>query len=120
MKRSLSIAMVGTRGAPAHYGRFETAVEEIGVRLADRGHQVRVYCRTGNSDVTGTYRVMELVTLPALRQRSLETLSHTGLSAFHLAAHRTDGAFLFTAANSPFLPVFRAARLPVATHLGGL
>ena len=53
--------MVGTRGAPAHYGGFETAVEEIGVRLADRGHQVRVYCRTGNSDVTGTYRGMELV-----------------------------------------------------------
>lgn len=63
---------------------------------------------------------MELVTLPALRQRSLETLSHTGLSAFHLAAHRTDVAFLFNAANSPFLPVFRAARIPVATHVDGL
>lgn len=120
MKHSLSIAMVGTRGAPAHYGGFETAIEEIGVRLADRGHQVRVYCRTGNSDVTGTYRGMELVTLPALRQRSLETLSHTGLSALHLAAHRTDVAFLFNAANSPFLPIFRAARIPVATHVDGL
>ncbi len=120
MKRSLSIAMVGTRGAPAHYGGFETAVEEIGVRLADRGHQVRVYCRTGNSDVTGTYLGMELVTLPALRQRTLETLSHTGLSTLHLAVHRTDAAFLFNAANSPFLPVIRAARIPVATHVDGL
>lgn len=117
---SLSIAMIGTRGAPAHYGGFETAVEEIGVRLAERGHHVRVYCRTGNSEVTGSYRGMELVTLPALRQRTLETLSHTGLSVFHLAAHRTNAAFVFNAANSPFLPVLRAARIPVATHVDGL
>lgn len=120
MSRSLSIAMVGTRGAPARYGGFETAVEEIGVRLVDRGHGIRVYCRSGNSDVTGEYRGMELVTFPALRHRSLETLSHTGLSTFHLALHRTDAAFLFNAANSPFLPVLRAARVPVATHVDGL
>ncbi|WP_108718064.1 DUF1972 domain-containing protein [Miniimonas sp. S16] len=112
--------MVGTRGAPAHYGGFETAVEEIGSRLAANGHRVRVYCRTGNSEITGTYRGMELVTLPALRQRTLETLSHTGLSAFHLLAHRTDAAFLFNAANAPFLPVLRAARVPFATHVDGL
>lgn len=120
MTRPLSIAMVGTRGAPAHYGGFETAVEEIGTRLVDRGHKVRVYCRTGNSDVTGSYRGMELVTLPALRQRTLETLSHTGLSALHLARHRTDVAFVFNAANAPFLPLIRAARIPVATHVDGL
>ncbi|MFT3945106.1 MAG: DUF1972 domain-containing protein [Ancrocorticia sp.] len=120
MKSSLSIAMVGTRGVPARYGGFETAIEEIGVRLADRGHRVRVYCRTGNSEVKDSYRGMELVTLPALRQRSLETLSHTALSTVHLAAHRTDVGFIFNAANSPFLPIFRAARIPVATHVDGL
>lgn len=116
----LSIAMLGTRGVPARYGGFETAVEEVGRRLADRGHMVRVYCRSGNSDVGRTYRGMELVTLPALRQRSLETLSHTGLSAFHLLMHRTDVALMFNAANAPWLPVLRAARVPVATHVDGL
>ncbi|MGO1279768.1 MAG: DUF1972 domain-containing protein, partial [Cellulosimicrobium funkei] len=40
--------MVGTRGVPARYGGFETAVEEVGSRLAARGHRVRVYTRTGN------------------------------------------------------------------------
>ena len=34
---TLRIAMVGTRGVPARYGGFETAVEEVGRRLADRG-----------------------------------------------------------------------------------
>ena len=31
----MRIAMVGTRGVPARYGGFETAVEEIGRRLAE-------------------------------------------------------------------------------------
>ena len=117
----LSIAMVGTRGVPARYGGFETAVEEIGARLADRGHAVRVYCRSGNGEHEASeHRGMRLVTRPALRHRALETLSHTGLSVAHLVRHRTDVAFVFNAANAPFLPLLRAARIPVATHVDGL
>lgn len=117
----LRIAMVGTRGVPARYGGFETAVEEIGRRLADRGHEVRVYCRSHELDAEGgTYLGMERVTLPAMRRRSLETLSHTGLSVGHLLGHRVDAAFVFNAANAPLLPVLRAARIPVATHVDGL
>lgn len=119
--RPLSIALVGTRGVPARYGGFETAVEEVGRRLAERGHRVRVYCRSGNFDeAMASYRGMSLVTLPAARRRSLETLTHTGLSVAHLATHRTDVAIVFNAANAPWLPVLRAARIPVATHVDGL
>lgn len=113
--------MLGTRGVPARYGGFETAVEEVGSRLVDRGHDVRVYCRTGNDDgVEETYRGMSLVTLPAMRRRCLETLSNSGLAATHLATHRTDVAFVFNAANAPVLPLLRSARIPVATHVDGL
>nr|WP_179722681.1 DUF1972 domain-containing protein [Petropleomorpha daqingensis] len=115
--------MVGTRGVPARYGGFETAVEEIGRRLADAGHRVVVYCRTGADDDAPRperHLGMELVHLPAARKRSLETLSHTALSVGHLVRHRTDVAFVFNAANSPLLPVIRAARIPVATHVDGL
>ncbi len=121
MAATLSIAMVGTRGVPARYGGFETAVEEVGSRLAARGHRVRVYTRTGNTeDVVREHLGMEVVTAGALRSRSLETLSHTAVSVAHLVAHRTDAAFVFNAANAPFLPLLRAARIPVATHVDGL
>ncbi|GLW99543.1 glycosyl transferase [Microtetraspora sp. NBRC 16547] len=63
---------------------------------------------------------MRLVHLPALRHKVLETLSHTALSVGHLLAHRTDVALVFNAANSPLLPLIRAARIPVATHVDGL
>ncbi|GAB3160489.1 glycosyltransferase [Myceligenerans halotolerans] len=121
--RPLRIAMIGTRGVPARYGGFETAVEEIGSRLAARGHHVRVYCRRPEQQDASdppVYLGMERVVLPALRRRSLETLSHTALSVGHLVAHRTDAAIVFNAANAPLLPVLRAARIPVAMHVDGL
>lgn len=119
----MRIAMVGTRGVPARYGGFETAVEEVGRRLADRGHRVVVYCRTvpaAAQPPPARHLGMELVHLPAARTRSLETLSHTTLSVGHLLMHRTDAAIVFNAANAPLLPALRAARIPVATHVDGL
>lgn len=118
---ALHIALVGTRGVPARYGGFETCVEEVGRRLVERGHRVRVYCRTADpSTRENSYLGMELVHRPAVHSRSLETLSHTGLSVAHLLGHRVDAAVVFNAANAPWLPVLRAARIPVATHVDGL
>jgi glycosyltransferase involved in cell wall biosynthesis len=117
----LRIALVGTRGVPARYGGFETAVEEVGRRLVEAGHDVVVYCRTAAGEPRPeTHLGMQLVHLPALHRRSLETLSHTGLSVAHLLAHRVDAAIVFNAANAPWLPLLRAARIPVATHVDGL
>ena len=122
----MKIALVGTRGVPARYGGFETCVEEVGRRLADRGHDVVVYCRTARStdgsppDKPKTYLGMRLVHLPALRSRAAETLSHTTLSVLHLALRRATVAIVFNAANAPLLPVVRMGRIPVATHVDGL
>ena len=116
----LSIAMVGTRGVPAAYGGFETAVEEVGRRLVTRGHRVTVYTRNAEQRIP-EHLGMDLVHLPALSQKQLETLSHSALSSLHLLLrNRPDVAFLFNAANAPFLPMLRAARLPTALHMDGL
>lgn len=115
----MHVAMLGTRGVPAQYGGFETAVDEIGARLVSMGHRVTVYCRNPHQSLT-THRGMELVNLGALRRRSLETLSHTGLSVAHMLAHRPDAAVLFNAGNAPYLPVLRAARIPTSVHMDGL
>lgn len=119
-KVGLTLAMVGTRGVPAAYGGFETAVEEVGWRLAERGHRVRVYTR-GSAETAKQYLGMQVVHLPAIPSKQLETLSHTGLSALHLVSRRRpDAAFVFNAANSPFLPLLRARGVPVALHMDGL
>lgn len=119
----MRIALVGTRGVPARYGGFETCVEEVGRRLAASGHHVVVYCRRAEGDEApppDEYLGMHLVHLPAARRRAAETLTHTAASVAHLVAHPVDAVVLFNAANSPLLPLIRARRLPVATHVDGL
>lgn len=122
--RPLRVAFMGTRGVPAHYGGFETAVEEVGRRLAAAGHDVVVYCRNGNSGQKrdpDRYLGMQLVHLPASRRKSLETLSHTILSALH--AWRTptyDAVIVCNAANSLVLPLLHLRGIPVAVHVDGL
>lgn len=118
--KPLTIAMVGTRGVPAAYGGFETAIEEVGRRLAERGHKVIVYTR-GSERREGEYLGMRVVHLPAIPLKQVETLSHTGLSTLHLMfRRRPDATFVFNAANSPFLPLLRLRRAPVALHMDGL
>jgi glycosyltransferase involved in cell wall biosynthesis len=117
----MRIAMVGTRGVPARYGGFETCVEEVGKRLVKAGHEVVVYCRGCSEDERlSEYEGMKLVHLPAMRKKSLETLSHTAASTLHLLGHRVDVALVFNAANAPFVPLMRARGIPVATHVDGL
>ncbi|MGH8961447.1 MAG: DUF1972 domain-containing protein [Jatrophihabitantaceae bacterium] len=118
----MRVALVGTRGVPARYGGFETAVEQVGLRLVKAGHEVVVYCRkTESSEPPPTeYEGMKLVHLPAMRKKSLETLSHTAASVAHLMRHPVDAAIVFNSANAPFVPVLRARGIPVATHVDGL
>ena len=111
---------MGTRGVPASYGGFETAVEEIGKRLASRGHEVTVYCRNPGQTIT-EYEGMQLVNLPAVRHRMAETLSHTSLSAARaIIKDKPDVALVLNAGNAPLLKPLKAAGIPVAVHLDGL
>jgi glycosyltransferase involved in cell wall biosynthesis len=109
--------MVGTRGVPAMYGGFETAVEEIGTRLVGLGHDVRVYCRNRGQSAT-EYRGMELVNLPALRLKATDTLTHAALSLLHCRRHPVDAIAVFNAANAPLRRL--AGATPCAIHVDGL
>lgn len=115
----MRIALIGTRGAPARYGGFETAVEEIGARLADAGHEVVVYCRNPGQHLT-RHRGMELVNLPALRAPGLETLSHSFLSALHQQRRPSTAAIVFNAANAPLLPLLHRRGIPVGLNVDGV
>ena len=117
----MKLAILGTRGVPANYGGFETLAEELGRRLADRGHDVTVYGRRGFVDPSlGNYRGMRLVVLPSIRTKHLETVTNTLLSALHAAFARFDAVLICNAANSPFIPILRWTGIPVAINVDGL
>lgn len=111
---------MGTRGVPASYGGFETAVEEIGKRLVARGYDVTVYCRNPGQTIT-EYEGMRLVNAPALRHRMAETLSHTTISTAHaIIWDQPDVVLLLNAGNAPLLQPLKLAGIPTAIHLDGL
>lgn len=81
----MRVAFIGTRGVPATYSGFETCVEQVGRRMVERGHEVIVYCRSGHySTRPAEHLGMQLRYLPAVKQKHLETLSHTALSTVRL------------------------------------
>ncbi len=76
----LKIAFIGARGVGGTYSGIETYYEEVGSRLAARGHEVTAYCRTYFTPETDSYRGIRVRRLPSLRSKHLETLSHSVLS----------------------------------------
>src|SRR3979411_3228873 len=85
----MKIAILGTRGIPASYSGFETAAEQLASRLAQRGHEVVVYCRPHVVDRRlKEWKGARLVHLPTLRNKYLDTFTHTFLSALHARRHQ--------------------------------
>lgn len=117
----MRIAFIGTRGVPARYGGFETCAEELGRRLADRGHDIRVYCRRSPSRPRlSSYLGMKLIHLPAFKLRSLETLSHVFLSLLHALGKNNDIILVFNYASSPLLAVPAWLGRKIVLHMDGM
>ena len=114
----MRIALLGTRGIPASYGGFETFAEEISVRLAERGHEVTVYCRERHP--AARYRGVRLQYLPTIRHKYFDTLAHTCISTLHLLGHRVDAALYCNGANAIFTLWPRPFGMPVALNVDGL
>jgi glycosyltransferase involved in cell wall biosynthesis len=103
--RRLRIAMVGQRGVPATFGGVERHVEELGSRLAERGHEVTVYGRTNYVRERRTeYRGMHVRNLPTVNSKHLDAIVHSGISTLDAMFRGTDVVHYH--AIGPGLPSF--------------
>jgi glycosyltransferase involved in cell wall biosynthesis len=85
--RSLRIAMIGQKGVPATFGGIEHHVQEIGARLAGRGHQVTIFCRRNYSpEERAEFMGMRLRHLPTVGTKHLDAITHS--AAATIAAMR--------------------------------
>ena len=114
----MRIALLGTRGIPANYGGFETFAEELSVRLAERGHQVTVYCREKYS--SKCYRGVHLQYLPTIRHKYFDTVAHTALSTLRVLFQRFDVLLYCNAANAIFTLLPRVLGMPTVLNVDGL
>ncbi len=117
----MKIAFIGTRGVPASYSGFETCVEELGSRLARRGHEVTVYCRPHHVRYPlPAYRGMRLVKLPTVQNKYLDTIVHATVSSLHALTQRYDIAFYCIAGNSPVAWIPRIVGQRTVINVDGL
>lgn len=86
----MRIAMIGQKGLPATFGGIEHHVEELGSRLAARGHEVTVFCRSSYSSGSSDYGGMHLRYLPTVSMKHLDALVHSALATLVSAADPPD------------------------------
>ena len=117
----MHIALIGTRGIPAAYSGFETAVENLAREFTTRGHEVTVYCRPHMTEKRDEHVGARLVHLPTIRNKYLDTLAHTTVSTSHMVTReRPDVAIYFIAGNAPVVPFARMAGVPSILQIDGM
>jgi glycosyltransferase involved in cell wall biosynthesis len=116
------IAILGTRGIPANYGGFETFAEELSWRLAARGHDVTVYCRSNRykHDRAPFYRGVRRRLLPTIPLKHTDTVVHGFLSAWHAAFGSYDAVYFCNTANGLWTLIPRLFGKRVVINVDGL
>ena len=118
----MRIVMTGIRGVPARYSGLETCAEEVGRRLAARGHEVIVYCRRHaypRPDAGEPYLGMRRVILPSLKTKHTDTYSHTLLSLLHAPRLKPDALLVFNPGNATLCLIPKALGLPTVLNPDG-
>ncbi len=117
--RALRVAMIGQKGIPARYGGVETHVENISARLAERGHDVRVFCRSRlridpaqappgyvEARREATYRGVRVVFRPSIPTKHLDAATHALWCALEASfRHDLDIIHLHGIGPAAFAPV---------------
>jgi N-acetylglucosaminyldiphosphoundecaprenol N-acetyl-beta-D-mannosaminyltransferase len=115
-----SIAFLGSRGVPARYSGFEVVVEELGKRLAARGHDVTVYNRLPHfGPPQPVWEGMRIIGLPTIPTKSLDTIVHTTLSILDAMRRRYDIIYLCGVGNAILGRLARAAGMKVIINVDG-
>lgn len=118
----MNLALVGTRGIPASYSGFETCVENLGTRLAQRGHHVTVYNRAHHIKChQPSYKGMRLIRVHGIATKHLDTITHTTLSMLHALTQQYDAMYVFIAGNAPLCLIPRLfSRTRIILNVDGL
>ena len=99
----MKIAILGIRGLPSSYSGYETFIGELAPRLAQRGHEVTIYCRSALfQEQPPVHLGLNMRYLPSMEHKFLSTLSHTTFAITDASLRRFDLIFVVNAANGLF------------------
>ncbi len=117
----MRIALFGARGIPHTYSGTETFFGELAPRLAARGHEVIVYCRSGLfREKPDSYRGVRLIYLPSIETKNLGTFTHTLACVGDVLFRGVDVMLVANVANALLCAVPRLAGNKVALNVDGV
>lgn len=117
----MRLAMIGFRGIPHTYGGNEEFIRNLAPRLAARGHEVIVYCRSGHyTDRTPRWRGVHRVFYPAPEHKSLGQFTHAVLATADAIARRPDIIYIHTLPSAPFGLLPKLAGQRVVINVNGM
>ena len=116
---ALSIGVYGARGVPSTYSGYETFLTTLLPELVERGHDVTMYCRTGEGMESTPWKGVERVVLPALPGKSFNTLSHGLVAAVAARFKRHDVILAVNVANAAYTVVGRVTGQPTVLNTDG-
>lgn len=115
------VRILGTHGVPAAYGGFETAAENVGLYLRDRGWDVTVYCQpVGRGPITyDDWKGLHRVHVPVQRNGWLGTSWFDFRSIRHASKHR-DICLTFGYNTAVFNVWQRMRAIPNVINMDGI
>ena len=114
----MRIGMIGLKGVPFPAG-IENFTEQVGWRLAERGHEVTVYVRP-YVDVGTSFRGMRIRRLPSINTKHLDALTHTAIASLAVLFEDVDIVHYHALGPSVFSAIPRLARKKTIAHVHGL
>ena len=122
-RRARAVAFCGTRGLPARYGGFETAVDEISRRFVAAGHSCDVVCRTPlGRPRPSEHEGRSLVHVTGSSSRKLDTFVSSVQTGCYLWRNRRrySHVYWFNNANLPGILMTALARIPMTVNIDGI
>ena len=118
-----TVVFCGTRGVPAGYGGFETAVDEISRRFVENGYNCAVICRKSTGgEAPEEHEGRRLIYVEGSPSAKLDTFVSSFQTGWYLLRHRReyDRAFWFNNANLPGILLTLLARIPTSVNTDGM
>lgn len=112
--------MIGQKGIPASYGGIERHVEEIGARLVERGHEVKVYTRGHYAGGDEPHRGMQRIPRPSIPTKHLDTATHALACSMDVLFREVDLVHFHALGPSALSWLPRLRSIPTVVTLHGL
>ncbi len=115
----MRLGFFGTRGVPGSYSGFETFYDKIIRRLSGE-FDIFVFNRWNYLRYPfNHYFGARAITLPAIPQKHLDTISHTFLSLIYSVKLKLDVAMICIVGNALLLPLFKALGYKTVINVDG-